>query len=153
MKACEIHCEKGLHVRLSLAVALSSIQTGRIFKADSVKSIPRIHGWRTKTCDWANCKGQLALTVRGERGPRRIVRSQRSQTLAQITIQLNDGAIRTVSKRTVQSSLHCMGFGSLRPTRVPLFNARHRVTRLAWVREQRGWSVEDWKRVSWNEES
>ncbi|GFY04096.1 DDE_3 domain-containing protein [Trichonephila clavipes] len=42
--------------------------------------------------------GQTAkdnLTVRGERWFVRIVRSQRSQTLAQITIQLNDGASRT----------------------------------------------------------
>ncbi|GFV02352.1 hypothetical protein TNCV_1022801 [Trichonephila clavipes] len=53
-------------------------------------------------------KGQLALTMRGERWLRRIVRSQRSQT-AQITTQLNDDASRTVSKRTVQCSRHGMG--------------------------------------------
>ncbi|GFT16644.1 HTH_Tnp_Tc3_2 domain-containing protein [Trichonephila clavipes] len=63
-----------------------------------------------------NWKGQLALTVRGKRRLRRVVRSQRSQTLAQITSQLNDGTSGTVSKRTVQCSLHRMGFGSRRPT-------------------------------------
>ncbi|GFX34319.1 transposable element Tc1 transposase [Trichonephila clavipes] len=52
------------------------------------------------------------------------------------------------SKRTVQSELHRMGFGSHRPTRVPLLNARHRAARLAWAREQRDWSVEEWKRVA-----
>ncbi|GFV57293.1 hypothetical protein TNCV_2679831 [Trichonephila clavipes] len=36
----------------------------------------------------------------GERRLRRTVRSHQSQTLAQITTQLNDGASRTVSKRT-----------------------------------------------------
>lgn len=106
-----------------------------------------------KTSDRANCKGQLALTVRGERRLRRIVRSQRSQTLAQITTQLNDGASRTVSKRTVQRSLHRMGFGSRRPTRVPLLYTCHRAARLAWAREHRDWSVEDWKRVAWSDES
>ncbi|GFV27531.1 hypothetical protein TNCV_746841 [Trichonephila clavipes] len=40
-----------------------------------------------KTSDQANYKGQLAFTVRGERRLMRIVRMQRSQTLAQITIQ------------------------------------------------------------------
>ncbi|GFV80677.1 uncharacterized protein TNCV_4618391 [Trichonephila clavipes] len=79
--------------------------TAWIFKVDSVKSIPRIHGWWT-------IKGQLALRGCGERPLRRIVRSQRSQTLAQITTQLIDGASHTVSKRTVQRSLHRMGFGS-----------------------------------------
>ncbi|GFX55099.1 HTH_Tnp_Tc3_2 domain-containing protein [Trichonephila clavipes] len=84
-----------------------------------------------KTSDRVNCKGQLALTVRGERWLRRIVRSQRSPALAQITTQLNDGASRTVSKRTVQRSLLRIIFGSRRPTRIPLLNARHQGGRLA----------------------
>ncbi|GFX20184.1 HTH_Tnp_Tc3_2 domain-containing protein [Trichonephila clavipes] len=86
-----------------------------------------------KTSDRANCKGQLAFTVRGERRHRRIVRSQ---TLARITTQLNYGASRAVSKRTAQRSLHPMDFGSRRPTRVPLLNARHRAARLTWARER-----------------
>ncbi|GFV34904.1 HTH_Tnp_Tc3_2 domain-containing protein [Trichonephila clavipes] len=126
-------------------------QTARIFKADSVKSIPRIQG--QKTSDWASCKRQLALRVRGERRLRSIVRSQRSQKLAQIFIQLNDGETRTVRKRNVQRSLHRMGFGSRRPTRVLLLNARHRAVRLAWAREHRNCRVEDSKRVAWSEES
>ncbi|GFT53268.1 HTH_Tnp_Tc3_2 domain-containing protein [Trichonephila clavipes] len=90
-----------------------------------------------KTSDQVNCKGQLALTVCGERRSWRILCSQRSQTLAQITLQLNEGASRTVSKRTVQSSLHRMGFGNSRPTRALFPNARHRDVRLAWAREHR----------------
>ncbi|GFT34909.1 hypothetical protein TNCV_3879041 [Trichonephila clavipes] len=46
-----------------------------------------------KISDWVNCKQLLALAVRGERRLRRIVRSQRSQTLVQITTQLNDGSV------------------------------------------------------------
>ncbi|GFY10409.1 transposable element Tc1 transposase [Trichonephila clavipes] len=95
-----------------------------------------------KTSDRANCKGELALTVIGKRRLRHNVRSQRSQTLAQITIQLNDGASRTVSKRNVQRSLHRLGFGSHRQTKVPLLNARHRTARLVCAREHRDWSVE-----------
>ncbi|GFT02914.1 HTH_Tnp_Tc3_2 domain-containing protein [Trichonephila clavipes] len=72
---------------------------------------------------------------------------------AQITTQLNDDSSRTVINRSVQSSLHRMGFGSRRPTRVPLLSARHRDTRLGWAREHRGWSVEDWERVAWSDES
>ncbi|GFW50485.1 HTH_Tnp_Tc3_2 domain-containing protein [Trichonephila clavipes] len=81
-----------------------------------------------KTSDRVNYKGQLVLT-------------------------LNDGASRTVSKRTVELSLHRMGFGSHRPTRVPLLNAQHQAAHLAWARELRDWSVEDWKRVAWSDES
>ncbi|GFV53023.1 transposable element Tc1 transposase [Trichonephila clavipes] len=46
-----------------------------------------------------------------------------------------------------------MGFGSCRPTRVQLLNARHRAAHLTWAREHRDWSVEDWKRVAWSDES
>ncbi|GFU98903.1 hypothetical protein TNCV_3381491 [Trichonephila clavipes] len=64
----------------------------------------------------------------GEKDPNRKVGkltnpSQRSQTLAQITTQLNDGASRTDSKWTVQGLLHHMVFGSYQPTRVPWLNA------------------------------
>ncbi|GFS91922.1 HTH_Tnp_Tc3_2 domain-containing protein [Trichonephila clavipes] len=87
-----------------------------------------------KNSDQGNFKGQLAMAVSGERCLRRIVLSQRRQTLAQISNQLNDGASRTVSKRTVQLSLHGMGFGSPRSTTVLLLNARHGVARLSWAR-------------------
>ncbi|GFT57041.1 HTH_Tnp_Tc3_2 domain-containing protein [Trichonephila clavipes] len=46
-----------------------------------------------------------------------------------------------------------MGFGSHRPTRVPMLNACQRASRLAWAKEYRDWSVEDWKRVTWSDES
>ncbi|GBL82581.1 Transposable element Tc1 transposase [Araneus ventricosus] len=46
-----------------------------------------------------------------------------------------------------------MGFGSRRPTRVPLLNARHQAARLAWAREHREWTLEDWERVAWSDES
>ncbi|GFW06696.1 hypothetical protein TNCV_3287971 [Trichonephila clavipes] len=48
-----------------------------------------------KTSDRANRKGQVDLTMRCESRLRRIVRSQRSQTLVQITTQLRDSASRT----------------------------------------------------------
>ncbi|GBO25706.1 hypothetical protein AVEN_154365-1 [Araneus ventricosus] len=113
----------------------------------SRSTVSRVYTDGEKTSDRANCKGQLALNERGARRLSRIVRSQRSQTLAQITTQLNEGASRTVIERTMQHSLHRMGFGSRRPTRVPLLNVCHRAARLAWATEHREWTLEDWKRV------
>ncbi|GFY07130.1 hypothetical protein TNCV_4903721 [Trichonephila clavipes] len=40
-----------------------------------------------------------------------------------------------------------------RPTRVRLFNVRHRSACLAWIREHRDCSVEEWKPVAWRHES
>ncbi|GFV76152.1 HTH_Tnp_Tc3_2 domain-containing protein [Trichonephila clavipes] len=100
-----------------------------------------------------NCKKQLALTVWGERRLRRIVGSRRSQTLAQITTQLNEGASKTVKKRIVQRSLYLMGIGSRRPTSVSLLTAPHQAARFAWTREHKDWSIEDCKRIAWSDES
>ncbi|GFV42152.1 transposable element Tc1 transposase [Trichonephila clavipes] len=46
-----------------------------------------------------------------------------------------------------------MGFRSRRLTIVPLIIARHQDARLAWARERRDWSVENWKRVARGDES
>ncbi|GFW11507.1 HTH_Tnp_Tc3_2 domain-containing protein [Trichonephila clavipes] len=84
-----------------------------------------------KINDWINCDGQLTLSVRGEERLRRIVRSQLSQTLVQITTQLNDSASFSVRKWTVQNSLRRMGFRSCRLTGVPLLNAHHQAAGLS----------------------
>ncbi|GFW54705.1 hypothetical protein TNCV_788071 [Trichonephila clavipes] len=58
----------------------------------------------------------LPVSPAAVRSVRRLRRIVRSQTLAQITTQLIYGASPTVRKWTAQHSLHCMGFGSCRPT-------------------------------------
>ncbi|GFX35118.1 HTH_Tnp_Tc3_2 domain-containing protein [Trichonephila clavipes] len=108
-------------------------QIDRSFKDNNVKSMPQIQGKVGKQL----AIGQLELTMHSERRIRRIVRSQQSQTLAKITAQLNDGASGTVSKQAVQRWLHRMCFRSRGPSRVSLFNARHRAARLAWAREHK----------------
>ncbi|GFU38330.1 uncharacterized protein TNCV_2433231 [Trichonephila clavipes] len=46
-----------------------------------------------------------------------------------------------------------MGSGSRRLTRVLLLKACHRAAPLAWEREHRKWSVENWERAAWSDES
>ncbi|GFU55636.1 transposable element Tcb2 transposase [Trichonephila clavipes] len=48
-----------------------------------------------------------------------------------------DGASHAVSKQTLQRLFHRIGFGSRRPTRVPLLNARFRAALLIRARERR----------------
>ncbi|GBM81448.1 Transposable element Tc1 transposase [Araneus ventricosus] len=46
-----------------------------------------------------------------------------------------------------------MGLCSRRPTRVPLLNKRRRQLCLQWAREHRDWTMNEWKRVAWSDES
>ncbi|GBO07077.1 hypothetical protein AVEN_55626-1 [Araneus ventricosus] len=40
-----------------------------------------------------------------------------------------------------------------RPTRVSLLTKRHRQLRIQWAREHRDWTMDEWKRVAWSDES
>ncbi|GBN97022.1 hypothetical protein AVEN_129150-1 [Araneus ventricosus] len=46
-----------------------------------------------------------------------------------------------------------MGSQSRRPTRVPLLTALHKALLLFWVRQHYHWTVDDWKHVTWSDES
>lgn len=94
-----------------------------------------------------------ALNDRDRRRLCRIVNVNRHATLRQITAGINVGRTRDVSDRTVRRNLSSLGYGSRRPTRVPLLTARHRLQRLSWAREHIGWSLDQWKTVAWSDES
>ncbi|GFU51197.1 transposable element Tc1 transposase [Trichonephila clavipes] len=83
----------------------------------------------------------------------RIVKQKRSQTAAQLTAQYNARPSRIVLEYTVQRTLLDMGLRSKHPTRVPLLTKRHRQLRLHWAREHRDWSMDQWERVAWSDES
>lgn len=99
------------------------------------------------------CGRKKTLTERDHRRLKRIVTRARRATLPQIAEDFNAGASTSVSVRTVQRTVLDMGFRSRRPTRVPLLTPRHKALRLAWARQHRHWTVDDWKNVAWSDES
>lgn len=129
----------------------------RILPLDNPKDISRVHGLWGKTCNRINCKGQLILYKRGSWLSEFIIHSQRNQTFHQNKIQWNKNNSRTVSKRTVQHSLHHMELGTSRstnrPTWSPLLNARHWTVSLAWARKHKILTIEEWKQVASSDDS
>ncbi|GBN63496.1 hypothetical protein AVEN_148374-1 [Araneus ventricosus] len=91
-----------------------------------------------------------------KRGCRRVSRLEKQnqrQTVAQLTAQYNAGPRASVSEHTVQLTLLDMGLCSRRPTRVSLLTKRHRQLHLQWAREHRDWTMDEWNRVAWSDES
>ncbi|GBM28826.1 hypothetical protein AVEN_43550-1 [Araneus ventricosus] len=91
-----------------------------------------------------------------EKGRRRLshlVKQNRCQTVAHLTAQYNAGPNASVSEHTVQRTLLDMGLCSRRPTRVPLLTKRHRQLHIQWAREDRDWTMDEWQRVAWSDES
>ncbi|GBL99747.1 hypothetical protein AVEN_249774-1 [Araneus ventricosus] len=71
----------------------------------------------------------------------------------QIAADCNDGASTSVSVRTVQRTVITMGSQSRRPTRVPLLTALQKALLLSWTRQHYYCTVDDWKHVTWPDES
>ncbi|GBM24486.1 hypothetical protein AVEN_254004-1 [Araneus ventricosus] len=67
---------------------------------------------------------------KGRRRLSRLVKQNRSQTVAQLTAQYNAGPSASVSEHTAQRTLLDMGLCSRRSIRVPLLIKRHRQLRL-----------------------
>ncbi|GFU71879.1 transposable element Tcb1 transposase [Trichonephila clavipes] len=94
-----------------------------------------------------------AIKEKGHRRLSRMVKQNWSQAVAQLTAQYDAGPSRIVLEHTVQWTLLDMGLRSKRPTRVPLLTKRHRQQHLRWAREHRDWSMDQWERVAWSDES
>jgi len=89
----------------------------------------------------------------GERRLARVVRSNRRATVAQIAREVNAGSDRKVSEYTVHHSLLRMGLYSCRPVRVPMLTPGHHRKHQQWVCEHQNWTIEQWKKVAWSDES
>ncbi|GBM71636.1 hypothetical protein AVEN_269189-1 [Araneus ventricosus] len=93
------------------------------------------------------------IKEKGRRRLSRLVKQNRRQTVAQLTAQYNTGPSASVSEHAVQRTLLDMGLCNRRTTRVPLLTKRHRQLCLQGAREHRDWTIDEWKRVAWSDES
>ncbi len=82
----------------------------------------------------------------------RLVRDDR-KTVTQITTRYNQGMQNTISERTTRRTLKQMGYSSRRPHRVPLLSAKNRKQRLQFAQAHQNWTIEDWKKIAWSDES
>ncbi|GBM27645.1 hypothetical protein AVEN_49951-1 [Araneus ventricosus] len=67
------------------------------------------------------------------------------------------GHLRGVSHKCQRANCstdrHLYGLSDRRPTRVPLLTALHKALLLSWARQHYHWTVDDWKHVTWSDES
>ncbi|GBC34519.2 IS630 family transposase [Rhizophagus irregularis DAOM 181602=DAOM 197198] len=60
---------------------------------------------------------------------------------------------KEVSKSTVKRTLYEMGYHSRAALSKPLISESNRLIRLSWACERRSWTINDWKKVVWSDES
>jgi transposase len=59
----------------------------------------------------------------------------------------------TVSINTIRRALRNTGLRSCIARRKPLLTEKNRVNRLEWARQHRHWTVHEWRRILWSDES
>ncbi len=99
------------------------------------------------------CGWKYLDDVRGQRRMVRLVRDDKKTTLTQITTRYHQNLQNTISEHTTHRTLKQMSSSSRRPHRVPLLSDKNRTRRIQFTQAHQNWTIEDWKNISWSDES
>lgn len=105
-----------------------------------------------------------SLTPRSKSGRPRKTTQRDDSTMSRMVLRdrrITAGAIQAemqhrgvnVSARTVRRRLTNAGFLARRPIRKPFLSKKMKKSRLEWARSHQNWTVDDWKKVLWSDES
>lgn len=98
------------------------------------------------------CGRKSCTTKRDDRRLNSIVKKSRFQNLGELQRQWTEAGVQ-VSKATVHRRVREMGYNSRIPMVKPLLNSRQRKKRLTWAMERKHWTVAEWSRVLFSDES
>ena len=90
---------------------------------------------------------QAALTVKTTRRLARASQKNPRATASELSQEVL-GATPPVCTRTVQRYLQRGGRQTYRPAKSPLLTVKRMRARLAWAREHRHWTTDDWRKVN-----
>lgn len=77
----------------------------------------------------------------------------REKTAADLAGELSEELDVDISATTVWRCLKKLGYRKTKPTRKPGLTQKMRDDRLQWCKEHKDWTLEDWKRVIWSDET
>jgi len=114
--------------------------------------------------------GRISKEVEGDKEnhpggrPSKLSARDKTTIIRQITTGKLDNAVQAtkfinsiipdpVSACTVRRTLKEVGLRSATKKKVPMLKASHRQRRLKFARDHENWTVEDWKRVLWSDET
>lgn len=101
-----------------------------------------------------NCGGRPPkLSTRDKAAIIREIRSGRADTAVQATQFINSTISNPVSSQTIRRVLKSSGFHSATKKKVPLLKKTHRQKRLQFAQYHENWTVADFKRVLWSDET
>ncbi len=84
---------------------------------------------------------------------KRLLLSGEFDNVASIARQLPQLGLPQVGESTIREALHREGFRAKIKAKKPYLSARHRHARLQYARAHRDWTVQDWKKVIFSDET
>jgi transposase len=93
------------------------------------------------------------LSTRDKQSIIRQITTGKLDNAVQATKFINSVISNPVSSETVRRTLKEAGLHSATKKKVPMLKASHRARRLKFARDHENWTVEDWKRVLWSDET
>lgn len=93
------------------------------------------------------------LTERDVRHLKAVVTKNRRKSSEQLQENFNECTGNEVSKNTLKRTLYEMGYHSRTALRKPNISEKNRIVRLNWTRERQSWTINNWKKVVWSDES
>ena len=77
----------------------------------------------------------------------------KAENAVEVTKHINSIIPQTVSTSTVRRVLKKNSFKAVTKKKKPLLSVRHMKQRLAFALKYQNWTIEDWKRVFWSDET
>jgi len=93
------------------------------------------------------------LTVATKRRVKRMITSRRVKTASQAAKELRNEGVADVSPKTVGRALKEAGLKAVKKVKKPKLTAQHKARRREFAEAHKDWTVEDWKRVIWSDET
>ena len=93
------------------------------------------------------------FTTRDQRIISRLIMTNKAKSAHDVKKQLNNAQGTVVSTRTVQRELKRIGFKAKKKIKKPLLTPKHRKQRLEFAKKYENWTLAEWSKVIWTDES
>lgn len=93
------------------------------------------------------------LTSSDTRYAVRLITSQKADNASQVKRLLANSLPHSISTKTIRRTLSRAGMKAVVKVKRPLLKAKHRKDRLDWALARQNWTIEDWKRIVWSDET
>ena len=93
------------------------------------------------------------LTTRDKRQVVNMLKKSRAKTATEIQKKFSTPNGLKISRYTVSRTLRSFGFVARIKRKKPLLTTQHIKSRFQWAKKYNKWSLEDWKKVIWSDES